>query len=82
MAVVAQDKNYFQQVVAVTENYLGPASERFVRRQVEFHLDKQPDELKKADIPRLSASIEVALGLLVDDKSVVSAAVKDLQKIQ
>ena len=83
MSDTAQTKeNYFKQVVSITERYLGPASERFIRRQIEFHLQKEPENISYEDVSKLSNNVGVALGLLVNDKSVVSQAVSELKQIQ
>lgn len=81
MSETAHNDKYFTQVVEVTEHYLGPAAERFIRRQVEFHLQKKPESLNFTDIHKLSNNVGVALGLLVDDKEVVNQAVHELEKI-
>lgn len=61
----------FDQVVAITEDYLGPAAPRFVTRQVSFHLGKTPEELEAGDIPKLVEWTKATLALLTDDKSMV-----------
>ena len=73
--------DYYQKVIAATEEYLGPAAERFVRRQVEFHLSKKPEDINKADVAKLKESLRVALGLLVDDKAVIEQAKAKFDKI-
>lgn len=61
----------FEKVVAITEDYLGPAAPRFVARQVSFHLGKTPEELITADIPKLAEWTKATLALLTDDKKIV-----------
>jgi hypothetical protein len=61
----------FDQVVDITEEYLGPAAPRFVARQVTFHLGKTPAELTHSDIPELVDWAKVTLALLTEDKSLV-----------
>jgi len=68
------DQNYYRQVVGATEEFLGPAAERFINRQIEFHLGKSPETIKRDDIPRLKETLSAALGLLVKDKAVVAEA--------
>ena len=74
-------KNYFSAIVAVTERYLGPASERFIRRQIEFHIEKKPDNISYADVQRLKINVGIALGLLVNDKKIVDQAITDIEAI-
>jgi hypothetical protein len=74
--------NYFEAIVSVTEKYLGPASERFIKRQIEFHLQKDPKTINKSDVESLKDNVGVALGLLVNDRVLVDQAVKDIESIQ
>jgi hypothetical protein len=61
----------FEQVTAITEDYLGPAAERFVSRQITFHLRKDPLDLNAADIPKLVEWTKVTLGLITEDRQMV-----------
>jgi hypothetical protein len=61
----------FEKVVAITEDYLGPAAPRFVTRQISFHLGKTPEELIDTDIPKLAEWTKATLALLTDDKTLV-----------
>lgn len=65
---------YYQQLVSVTQDYLGPASKRFVDRQISFHFEKKPEDLTKDDVKKFSDSIRVSLGLLTQDKKMVEEA--------
>ena len=40
----------YSDVVDITYDYLGPAADRFVTRQIRSHLGKAPEELKKRDL--------------------------------
>ena len=66
--------SYYRQVVSVTEEFLGPAAERFVNRQIEFRLGKPPETIGRDDIPKLKETLGVALGLLVKDQQIVNQA--------
>jgi len=59
------------QIIDITEDYLGPAADRFIRRQVNFHLHKKAEDLETKDIPQLAEWIKVSLALLTEDKSMV-----------
>ena len=61
----------FQNVVKITEEYLGPAAERFVIRQIQTHLHKEPTDLTEKDIPQLVDWIKIAIALLTEDKKLV-----------
>jgi hypothetical protein len=67
-----------QQVIAITQEYLGPASERFIYRLIRFHLNKEPGQLIKKDIPKLSEWVKVSLGLLTDDRKLVDKCEQSL----
>jgi hypothetical protein len=61
----------YHQVVTIAEEYLGPAADRFITRQITFHFDKPPQELTAADIPKLVEWTKVTLGLITEDRQVV-----------
>lgn len=73
--------SYYQEVVKITELYLGPAAERFINRQIEFHLAKPPEDITKADVVKLRDSVRVALGLLINDKQTVDEAVDKFETL-
>jgi hypothetical protein len=74
-------KTYYQEVVSVTEEYLGPAAERFVKRQAEFHLGKDAEAIVLSDIPKLKESLRIALGLLIKDQRIIDQAMHKFDKI-
>ena len=63
-----QKKTLYDRVVQVCEEYLGPAGERFVRRQIDTHLDIEPEELQPKHLSKLAKWIALAFALLSDDK--------------
>jgi hypothetical protein len=65
-------KDLYQQVVDITSDYLGPASRRFIDRQIINHLDKQPEEITDKDLNSLIDWIRVAIALLTEDKKLIS----------
>lgn len=62
---------YYQNVINITQSYLGPAAQRFVDRQIGFNFDKLPQDLNKDDLPKIANSVGVAIGLLTQDKKMV-----------
>lgn len=70
-----------QQVVHITEDYLGPAAPRFVDRQIKFHLRKHPDAINTEDLKPLIEWIKVSLALLTDDKKMVDECVDKLNQL-
>ncbi len=62
----------YGQLVEITEDYLGPAASRFIDRQIEFHLGKQPDEIADKDILKLAEWGKISLGMLTEDAQMVA----------
>jgi hypothetical protein len=61
----------YRSVIDITESYLGPAAQRFISRQVNFHLGKKPEELNPSDLPQLIEWLKTALALLTEDKQMI-----------
>lgn len=73
---------YYDDIVAISKDYLGPAAERFVNRQMEFHLEKKPGaELTKEDIHKIAHSVQTALGLLSSEKMSALEAGKRIEAL-
>lgn len=73
--------NLYEQVVVITQEYLGPAADRFVTRIIGAHLDKEPEQLKKKDIPQLSQWIKISLGLLTENRKIVDECEKRILQL-
>jgi hypothetical protein len=71
----------YDQVVRITQSYLGPAANRFIARQVENHLHKAPGDLSPGDLLRLIDWIKVAVSLLTEDSGTIEAYIAQLQKL-
>lgn len=71
----------FEAIVTAAEPYLGPAAERFIARQVKFHLGKKPEELSKEDLPKLVEWVKVSLAMLTEDKAMVAEFNQRVEKI-
>lgn len=63
----------YHKIVEVTYEYLGPAAERFVIREIESHLNKKPEDITKEDITKLHDWSRLAIALLTEDAKVVDA---------
>jgi hypothetical protein len=61
----------YENVIDITESYLGPAARRLISRQVAFHLGKKPEDLAYSDLPQLIEWIKTALSLLTDDQGLI-----------
>ena len=64
-------QSIYQQALIITKDYLGPAAERFISRQIVFHLQKRPEQLSKKDIPQLAEWVKVSIAILTEDKQMV-----------
>ncbi len=71
----------YDEVVRVTHVYLGPAADRFISRQVQNHLHKQPEELSKDDLEKLIDWIRVAVSLLTEDYEVIDEYTDQLERL-
>jgi hypothetical protein len=58
-------------VIDISREYLGPAAERFVNRQISVHLKKEPQNLTKKDLPKLVDWVRLAFALLTNDSALV-----------
>ena len=65
---------YYEQIIDIAKDYLGPAANRFVDRQINSHLKKSPKDLQKGDIPMLAIRIRSGLLVLTHDARVVDEA--------
>lgn len=68
-------------VIQVAEEYLGPAAHRFIDRQIQNHLQKDPEDITLDDLPTLIDWSKIALALLTDDRQIVMRYVEDLNKL-
>jgi PAS domain S-box-containing protein len=71
--------NLYEEVVNVTYEYLGPAADRFVARQIRNHLQKDPDQLKQKDLRKLIEWIQLAMRLVSSDTIVIDRYIAELQ---
>jgi hypothetical protein len=71
----------YYNVVAVTEDYLGPAADRFIDHQIRNHLHKNPERLVKKDLSELLGWIRAAMAILTNDDELVNEYVRHLYKL-
>lgn len=71
----------YDQVVQTTHTYLGPAAERFIARQVQNHLHKQPQQLSRSDLNGLIDWIQIAVALLTEDSEIIEDYINELKKL-
>lgn len=75
------DKTLYEQVVETTHTYLGPAADRFIARQVQNHLHKQPEQLSRDDLSKLIDWIQIAVSLLTEDSDIIEDYVSALRAL-
>jgi hypothetical protein len=73
MTTATKTSPLYNEVVEVTQDFLGPASEQFITRQIKAHLNKDPDQLKAEDLEELARWIKVAIALLTEDGETVES---------
>jgi len=73
--------NLYDDVVAITYDYLGPAADRFVVRQIRNHLGKDPAQLRQEDLRQLIDWIQLAMRLISDNAEVVDHYITDLESL-
>lgn len=71
----------YEQTVTILQDYLGPAADRFLTRQIDFHLKKKPAQLTKSDLPKLVEWVKVSIALLTDDKAMVDECATRIEAI-
>lgn len=74
-----QKVSLYDEVVALTSEYLGPAADRFINRQIRNHLNKNPESLTADDISELLAWIKLSMVFLTDDKAIVEDYIESLR---
>lgn len=81
MSQAAVNVSLYTQVVRITHAYLGPAADRFIARQVQNHLHKEPDELSQADLLKLIDWVKVAVSLITEDSHIIEEYIERLRRL-
>lgn len=71
----------YDQLLAATHVYLGPAADRFIDRQIENHLRKPPDQISREDLSFMIDWITAVVALISDDADVIEEYAAELHKI-
>ncbi len=61
----------YRTVVEISEEYLGQAAERFIKRQISAHLKKDPADITPQDLDTLIHWIKLTFAMLTDNKEEV-----------
>jgi hypothetical protein len=73
--------NLFDKAVQITEEYLGPAGERFIRRQISTHLQIKPEALDAKNMPKLINWSTIAFALLTNSTEDLESFTQDLKAL-
>lgn len=79
--MATQNQTLYERVVEITHIYLGPAADRFIDRQVQNHIHKEPAKLTTPDLEILIDWIRMAVSLLTDDSEIVEEYITQLHRI-
>jgi hypothetical protein len=71
----------YSEAVAITYDYLGPAADRFLTRQIRNHLNISPSDLKDKNLLELIDWIRLAMMILTHDEHLVDEYVRRLTKL-
>ena len=71
----------FDEVVGITEPYLGPTAQRFISRQVAFHLGKPPEQLEPTDLPELAEWVAATMSMLTDDRELLDEYAQNMEQL-
>jgi hypothetical protein len=69
---MSQKEDLYTQIVKVSEEFLGPAGERFVSRQIETHLSIQPQAIQPKHLPELVEWIRLTFTMITNDSKMVN----------
>lgn len=61
----------YDKVIITTQDYFGPATERFVSRQIRNHFHIEPEQLTKKDLGELITWLTLTLSHLTEDTTLV-----------
>jgi hypothetical protein len=78
---MAPRESLYDQMVAITTEYLGPAADRFLYRQVVNHLGITPNNLNKSDARKLVTWIRLAMTILTNDEEMVEEYISEIERL-
>lgn len=68
---MANNSDLYKKIVKISEEFLGPAGERFIRRQVETHLSIRPEDIKPQHLPELVEWTRLMFAVITDDSKII-----------
>lgn len=79
--MMGKDNTLYLKTVRVTEDYLGPAGERFIRRQISTHLNIEPESLNKKNLSTLIEWSVIAFAMVTNDSKDIDAFTEELKSL-
>lgn len=74
-------KTIYEELIALTSDLLGPASARFIDRQIISHLAIEPDTITAKEVGQLSHWIRLSISVLSDDEDMIQAYTSALERL-
>lgn len=71
----------YRKAVRVSEEYLGPAGERFIRRQISTHLKIEPESLDRHNLSKLVDWSSIAFALVTNNSEDIDSFAEDLKAL-
>lgn len=68
---MAQGSSIYGAAVEVSKEFLGPAGERFLRRQIDTHLGIEPEALERQHLQELVSWVRLTFAVLTNDSDLV-----------
>lgn len=78
---MTKDSILYRKVVAIAEDYFGPAASRYVDRLVKNHFQKNPEQLSAKDMPELIKWTRLTVAMVTDDHEVIDEFSKRLKLV-
>ena len=69
---MSSNTNLYKKVVDISEEFLGPAGERFMRRQIETHFDISAEKIQARHLPELVDWTRLTFNMITNDPQVVN----------
>ena len=79
--MVSSKAALYDEVIRVTQVYFGPATRRFVDRQIRTHIGVEPRKLRKRHLTDLIDWMGVAMALVTEDRKVVNSYKAELRSL-
>lgn len=83
MTAMRSSSNYlYEQILAITEDYLGPAAKRFIDRQIENHFGKKPAQITAQDLDPLIGWVKISLSMITSNHAAIREYTDRLLKLK